>query len=785
VNRAIWRKALADTRTHRLQSALIFIILVAASAALALSLIVQQNADKPWRKAFDEANGAHLVFFGRDASVDLSPIASVEGVTDADGPFPTVLHAPLIADGLKFEANVFGVNAEPPRVGRPLLEDGRWLNAGASSEIVLERSYADYVGVGIGDTVRFKAGDAFVPLTVVGTVIDTGRGPYPDWNPGHAWVLRETLPLLESGVAPLGSMLAVRVENPEASEEVAFNAFSALSSPAHVSIIDWHDAEDDLTGWNRIYAVFLGVFSAFAMLAVGLIIANAIGGRVLAQFREIGLLKATGFTPRQVAGIYLVQHLALALVGSLIGLGVALSIAPIYLRQMAETFNTTTETSIDPLLSTITVVAILVAVTVFTLLPAWRGGRVSTVQAITTGFTPVSSRTSMLARLALRLHLPTAVGVGVKDAFARPGRAVLTIVALSLTIVTITFTLGMEAMFGRILHDRGLVEEPWDIEVVRGEASDADIRRVLDTNPGVASYATSNWMRAKVASTGDGDPREFDLRSLGADTEHSDYPMIEGRMLAAPGEAIAGRMLFDELGLRIGDQLSMEALLDPFDTSTRRPLTVTVVGKYVEPEDGGHVVLFSAESAEQLFPGLQPETYEVMMRDGADWNGLIAELHAATDFSIDIDQVERGTPGELTTMRGISFGLTTILLIIGVANMLTTTLLNVRERVRDIGILKSLGMTPRQVVGSVASGVSLLTLLATGVGIPLGLVVYRVLFTIVGENMADADPALYTPPSWVGLALVVPGALVFAALSSIVPARRAAAVQVTEVLRYE
>ena len=58
--RAMWRKALADTRSHRLQSVLILIILTAASTALALSLIVNQNADKPWQRSFDEANGAHV-----------------------------------------------------------------------------------------------------------------------------------------------------------------------------------------------------------------------------------------------------------------------------------------------------------------------------------------------------------------------------------------------------------------------------------------------------------------------------------------------------------------------------------------------------------------------------------------------------------------------------------------------------------------------------------------------------------------------------------------------------
>jgi putative ABC transport system permease protein len=340
-------------------------------------------------------------------------------------------------------------------------------------------------------------------------------------------------------------------------------------------------------------------------------------------------------------------------------------------------------------------------------------------------------------------------------------------------------------MFALIVDERGLVEEPWDIEIIRSEASDADIRRVLDSHPDVASYATSNWLRAELPDDRGGARRGYDLRALGGDTEQAGYPIIEGRMPAGPGEAVVGRGLFDELGLQLGDQLTIEAISDPFNETSGTPLTLTVVGTYVEPENEGEVVLFSAETAQQLFPGMQPETYEVMMRDGADWDALLAELQAATNFGVDIEQAERGTPGELTTLRGIIYGLSAVLLIIGIANTLTTMLLNVRERVRDIGIFKAIGMTPRQVVGSVAAGVSLLTLLATLIGIPLGLLVYRGLFVLVGENMAQADPQLYTAPSWIGLMLIVPGALVVTALSSIVPARRAAAVQVTEVLRYE
>jgi len=51
--------------------------------------------------------------------------------------------------------------------------------------------------------------------------------------------------------------------------------------------------------------------------------------------------------------------------------------------------------------------------------------------------------------------------------------------------------------------------------------------------------------------------------------------------------------------------------------------------------------------------------------------------------------------------------------------------------------------------------------------------------------MADIDPQLYPQPSWEGLVLIAPGALIVAILTSIFHAHRATQVQVTEVLRYE
>ncbi|MEZ4571601.1 MAG: FtsX-like permease family protein [Thermomicrobiales bacterium] len=119
-------------------------------------------------------------------------------------------------------------------------------------------------------------------------------------------------------------------------------------------------------------------------------------------------------------------------------------------------------------------------------------------------------------------------------------------------------------------------------------------------------------------------------------------------------------------------------------------------------------------------------------------------------------------------------------------NLFATTLLNVRERpARLRAIVKSIGMTPGQVMLSVIAGVSVQALLAVALGIPSGVWVYGLIFREVAEREMGADPLLYTRPEWWWLALLVPASLAVAAVAGALPARRATVVAPAELLRYE
>jgi putative ABC transport system permease protein len=135
--------------------------------------------------------------------------------------------------------------------------------------------------------------------------------------------------------------------------------------------------------------------------------------------------------------------------------------------------------------------------------------------------------------------------------------------------------------------------------------------------------------------------------------------------------------------------------------------------------------------------------------------------------------------GEEATLRPVVYGLNAVLLFVGLVNLLATVLLSLRERVRDLGLLKAVGLTPREVAASFLAAQVALAAGAVVIGIPLGLGLFR---WAVGAT-GGTDEFAY--PVWWWLLLLGPVTVAIVAAIAAPLARRAAAVSVVDALRYE
>jgi putative ABC transport system permease protein len=116
-------------------------------------------------------------------------------------------------------------------------------------------------------------------------------------------------------------------------------------------------------------------------------------------------------------------------------------------------------------------------------------------------------------------------------------------------------------------------------------------------------------------------------------------------------------------------------------------------------------------------------------------------------------------------------------------NVFNSAWLAVQEKLRAISILKTVGMTPAQIVTMINTSTAALGLLATALGLPLGWLITKGLLTLLAHYYGFGNIHLNLNPV-IGV-ILFPVVMGVSMIGSIIPARQAAQLTIVAVLRYE
>lgn len=792
---ALGRVVRAGVGRRRVQTTVMIMttLMAVTASVLAAGLLVASRA--PFDHAFARQHGAHLTasFDGaRVTAAELTATAGASGVTAAAGPFRTVSVRARTAS----ESDIVpaGVDLPPITVAgradagggidRIDLVAGTWLTG--PGQIVVAR---DRLPVEPGARLTFPAAPGSPTLTVVG-VARSVTGTADAWvTPTRAGALAA------EGSSPTYEML-YRLRHADTDAQVAAGRAAigaAVPRGALTGSQSYLTVKQEATANAMAFVPFLAAFGILGLLLSVLVIGIVVSGAVGAATRRIGVLKALGFTPAQVVRAYVGQALVPAAVGCVLGLVVGNLLAVPVLAEVGEAFDGPSASI--PLWIDLAVPAVaLVLVACAALVPALRAGRLRTVAAITAGRTPGTGRGRPARRLVGRLPVSPAVGLGLANPFARPARAATMAAAVAFGAVAVTFGVGLALTLGavqsgRMLDSGGSVvvgtgggQAPPGAQAVHlgggpdgPRADPAQVAAALRAQRGTGRfYGTA---QAEVSASGITGPTA--VVAYRGDASWAAPKMVSGDWLDGPGRAVVSARFLKAAGIRVGDTVTL--------TERGRHVPVRIVGEAFFTEGEGMELLTRTSTLTALGLDATPGRYFVETKPGTALAAYLASLNDALDPLGAVAQANVGDDSSVIAAMDALIGtLTLMLVVVAGLGVLNTVVLDTRDRVHDLGVLKALGMAPRQTVTMVITSVAGIGLLSGAVAVPAGVALHRFVTPLMGDavgmTLPASDIAVYDAPE---LALLALGGLVIAVAGALLPAGWAARTATATALRTE
>jgi putative ABC transport system permease protein len=710
--------------------------------------------------------------------------------------------------------------------------------------VVLATVAARRLGVGVGDTLTLDLGQDGRDLTVVGLVADQGAGHIDSGAVGFVDLrLARELAGTPGRLDQVDVLLAPSARGTSATVEAARVALAAALGPSYTVSRPGASGASIAELLTALHTG-LGIFGAVALFVGALLIYNTFAMTVAERTAELGLLRALGATRRQVLALVLGEAAVLGLVGTAAGVALGIVLAVPLVRVTGELVGVTLDTFTLPPGGLAAGVLVGLATTLgASALPAWRASRVAPMAAMRPAAQPDDER---LVRWAARASLGALALAGLAwlvPSVPRPAFFVLAFLAVtllvpalltrleaparrlvatvyggegdlgarnlarargrtSLTVSVLVVGLVLTVSIGALGTTFGSALRTWVARAVGGDLvieSDQALPRRIDAAvaavPGVAAVTPTRLTRLKLVRVqpAGGPAHTVDEDITFQAVDPATYPRVAGFQfsttdrpeatmladLARGGAVFVASVLAEQYGLKPGDTVVLR--------TASGEVPFRVAGVIVHFERVGRTLVGSWTDLTRVLRRSQPGALLVKLAPGADPATVEAAIQRGPG---------RGTP--LTITRGDSFRQTitadldrilllfravlAIALTVAGLGVVNTMAMNVLERLREIGTLRAVGMTRRQVARMILAEAGAMAVVGAAVGlvagVPLSWALVRQMTAASGFRFAYVFPALAFAA---GLLIV----LVLSQLAAAWPAARAARVDILKAIQYE
>lgn len=506
---------------------------------------------------------------------------------------------------------------------------------------------------------------------------------------------------------------------------------------------------------------YVWAIGGLAILIGGVGMMNSQLMSVLERTREIGVLRALGWSKRRVLWMIMLETVSVSIIGGVLGVALGYFILTSLARFNVLMGVGVVNVSYDLLLQAFIVVIILGVVG--GLYPAWRASRLQPIDALR-----YEGGSSQQIR-----RLPVG-GLAIQSLWQRAGRTLLTLTAISLTVGSI---MVLEGILRGSADAMNIIFVDTNMEIMIRQANIADTstsaidERLVDkiaALPEVKSTSSIVFTAVMLPeSSGFFIIQGYAPKEMGIQK----FSITEGNLITSNHQIMIGRMMATSLNKNVGDTIELSGI--------RFRIVGIFESKVGWEEMGGVITLRDA----QAFTGRPRKVTMLSVKVNNPLqagkvvdriNQEFPELHAALagDF---VDQMP-----DMQSADSMMAGISLLAIIVGGVGVLNTMLMAVFERTREIGILRALGWRRRAILEMILREAVTLGGIGglAGIGLAFLLSFLMQMTPVYGEALVPTwQVDIFLRAILVAISLGLAGGLY--------PAYRATLLQPIEALRYE
>jgi putative ABC transport system permease protein len=790
-----WKKVIRDLLGSPLRTLLVVLAIAVGVFMFGVVATAGEVLNRELNKVYMATNPASITMsvspFGDEL---VQAVEAMRAVSAAEGRAVTTVSMELSPQEW-ISLHLYAVDFDEMAISTFSPEQGRW--PPERREVLLERSILDLPNYQPGDTIHIETQDGVErSLITAGLTHDISKMPTAYFQEAYGYITLDTLEWIGGSRAYNELYILVHdADDREAIEAISEDIEDRIERYGY-SVYEKNIPEPGVH-WNAYsydaLTLIMGVLAVFSLFLSAFLVINTISAILKQQVRQIGMMKAVGAVGRQVTGIYLVTVLVFGLLSLVAAIPASTWFARVFLDYSAALTNYEIQSyRTGPWIVGVQgLLAVLLPLAAGSI-PIVLGARTTVREAVSDyGIEQTALKRDAIDRLAERVRgLPRPLLLSLRNTFRRKGRAAITILMLSLVgaifisvfSVRESLSYAIEKIGGLFEYDAGIyLTGPTQARFVEQQAG--RVPGVLDVEGWVMTSAT----RVRPDGT---DGAEVIIEAPPPDSPYIDAPLVEGRWPTAGGNelAVMENFLQAEPDLALGDEVVMD-----IEGCEETFTIVGVIDPISDPERPNGFGYIMLDTYERITGQYGMVNYVVISTEGHDIGSQRRVLRDVEEHlkragigiseSVAVETIMAAASIAMQVLMLLLLSIAALLAAVGGLGLTATMSLNVIERTREIGVMRALGASNGAVWQIVVVEGMLIGLIGTVFGTLLAVPIGKALTNVVGISVLDYPLPYRFGTVGVGLWLAL--SLVLAALSSFLPAFRAARISVRETLAYE